>query len=224
MKTKKIFFIAFSLAILIGIAGCAPNDTGLNTNTDRLTTQTRINRNRNWNINNDNDFGDLDGGFDVRDTRNNNNTNLNNGMVRRNGTNNQNNLNNNQNTTANDLARKIATLPEVRNASVVLNNDTCLVGVELDNNTTTTANISSALRNKIEDMVEDSTNVDSEDISITADPNLLTRIQSLSQRMTTNVGNTVGNDVRDFTDDIEDIIRAIVPGNGNGNRNTINNR
>lgn len=215
MKTKKILFVTLCLVILIGIAACAPNDTGFDNN--RLSTQTRINRNRNWNINNDEDFGTLDNGINNRLNTNVNNgfdTNnrLNNGMVRRSNNNNV----NNQNTTATSLARKIATLPEVRNASVVLTDDTCLVGIQLDNNTTTTANISTALREKIEGMVEDNTNIRGENVSITADPNLLTRIQSLSQEMTTNVG----NDLRDFTDDIEDIIRAIVPGNGNGNIRT----
>lgn len=205
MKTNKIIFFAFSLAILIGIAGCAPNDTGLN-NTDRLTTQTRINNNRNWNNRWDTDFDDFE-----NDISNNRNINLNNGIIRGNG--NGNGIGNNDNGISAELAKKISALPEVKSSSVVLTDDTCLVGVNLNGNN---INISSALRQKIENIVTDTTNIRTEDVRITADPDLLTRIQGISQQMTTNVG----NDIRDFTDDIEDIIRAIVP--GTQNRRNIN--
>jgi YhcN/YlaJ family sporulation lipoprotein len=231
MKKNKILVIAISIAVLVGIAGCTPQDTGLNNTNNRLTTQVRDNRN--VGMNNDDLLGMDNGG------------NLNNGMTRDTRSNtmttNIGDLNNN----ANLIARRIGALPEVNKASVVLTNDNALIGVSLSGSTnvnnrvdttenigttnnvgTTDANnnttISSALRERIERIVRDTANFNVENISITADPNLYTRIQGISRNMT----NTVGNDVNNFTNDIEDIIRSIVPGtrtNTNTN-NTILNR
>ena len=105
MKTKKIYAIAFSLAILVLAVGCTPNNTGLNNNQDRLSTQTRINRD--WNLNNEMGVDDLDTRLNDGITNNQNNginNNLNNGMVRNNK--NINNMNN-QNAKANKLADEI---------------------------------------------------------------------------------------------------------------------
>ncbi len=228
MKLKKLTIIAFGLVILISMSACGPQDTGLDNNLNRMSTQTRVNQNRvntNWNNNDrmiDNlDKSNLDNGAS--------NTNLNKGMVRNNRmTTSLGNLN----TNAKDLAQKIGDLPEVDKASVVIHNNTALVGVKLkgsNNNDTLnnnrlntsvnnadTNNISTALRNKIEKMVKDETNI--ENVSITSDPNLITRINNISTGMT----NQVGNDIRDFTDDIEDLIRDIVPGNSRVNGLNIN--
>lgn len=203
MKTKKFFVIAVGLAILISLAGCSPQDTGLNN--DRLSTQTRVNNNWSRDDRNGMNNTNLDTGL--------NDNNLNNGMVRNNMNTNNNRMTTslgNLNTSANDLARKIGALPEVDKASVVLTDDTCLVGVDLEG-TANTTNISTALRNKIEKMVEDSTNINKNDISITADPDLITRIRSISTNMS---NSTVGNDLNDFGDDIQQLIRDIIPGRG----------
>src|SRR5690554_5323124 len=113
MKKNKLLVIAISIAVLVGIAGCAPQDTGLNNTNNRLTTQTRIGRdwdfNRNFN-NNDNIFGN--------DSLNDGN--LNNGMSRDTRFNTMSTSLGNLNNTANTLARKIGALPEVDKASVVL--------------------------------------------------------------------------------------------------------
>ncbi|TJX16306.1 hypothetical protein E9840_01030 [Tissierella creatinini] len=217
MKLKKLTIISFGLVILISMIACAPQDTGLDNNLNRMSTQTRVNQNRvntNWN-NDDRMIDNLD------------KSNLDNGMVRNNRmTTSLGKLN----TNAKDLAKKISDLPEVDKASVVLHNDTALVGVKLKGNNNNTLNnnrlntsvnnvnnnISTALRNKIENMVKDETNV--ENVSITSDPNLITRINNISTGMT----NQVGNDIRDFTDDIEDLIRDIVPGNSRVNDVNIN--
>lgn len=195
MKNKKIIFMAFSLAIFVLAIGCTTNDTGLNNTRDRLSTQTRINRD--WNFNNDMGMDNLDTRFNDGTTNN-----LNNGMVR-----NNNNLNNtnNQNTKANKLANEIAKIPEVEDATVVLNNDSCIVGVELNNNNNNNNNISASLRNRIEKIVKKLNNIPTENISITADPDLLDRITDLSE----NMADTVGNDFKEFTNDIEDLINDI---------------
>lgn len=216
MKTKKILVIALGLVVLTSLAACAPRDTGLNNNLDRMSTQTRINQNTNWDNLNGNGMDNTMNDFNT------NTTNLNNGMMRNNMTTSMSNMN----TKASTLARKIGALPEVDKASVVLTNDTALVGVDLKgsnmnntnlstnlSNTSNNGNISSALRTKIEKMVNDEVNV--KDVSITADPNLTTRIRNISSGMT----NQVGNDMNSFTNDIEQLIRDIVPG-GSGTRRT----
>lgn len=211
MKTKKLIVIALGLVILTSLAACTPRDTGLNNNLDRMSTQTRINQNTNWDNLNGNGMDSM-----MNDGFNTNTTNLNNGMMRNNMTTSMGNLN----TKASTLARKIGALPEVDRASVVLTSDTALVGVDLkgsntnntnlstnlSNTTTNNGNISSALRTKIEKMVKDEVNV--KDVSITADPNLTTRIRNISSGMI----NQVGNDMNTFTNDIEQLIRDIVPG------------
>ncbi|MDD2447824.1 MAG: YhcN/YlaJ family sporulation lipoprotein, partial [Tissierellia bacterium] len=183
MKTKKIYAIAFSLAILVLAVGCTPNNTGLNNNQDRLSTQTRINRD--WNLNNEMGVDDLDTRLNDGITNNQNNginNNLNNGMVRNNK--NINNMNN-QNAKANKLADEIANIPEVENANVVLNNNSCIVGVDLTNNNN---NLTTSLRNRIRNIVKDSTNVSTDNISITTDPDLIERVTSLSEDMANTVG------------------------------------
>lgn len=215
MKNKKYTILALSLVVLLSVAACAPQDTGFN-NQNRLQTrvnQNRLNENTNWN--NDGNGRMIDN-LGNNTTNGTNNNNLNNGMVRNNRmTTSLGNLN----TQANEVSRKIAALPEVQDCSVVLHNNKALVGVDLNNNKNTTnnnTNLSTSLRNKIEKIVKDNTNI--QDVSITADPSMNTRIRNISTGMT----NQVGNDVRDFTNDIEQLIRDIVPGGRRTNTNMMN--
>lgn len=219
MKLNKIKFIALGLIILVAVAGCAPTDTGMNTR-NRLSTQTRIRNNgfdngwnTGWNTNNrlntnlsGTNIGD---NFDNRNMDNLNglnNTNLNNGMTRRN--NNFTTSLGNLSTTANNLARRIAALPEVEDASVVLTNDTAIVGCNLRGNTQGT--MTTALRQKIENIVR-SSNRNIDRVSITSDPDLFTRIRNMS----TDIRN--GGVMNTIENDIEDLIRRITP-NTNINR------
>lgn len=235
MKTKKLIVIALGLAVMIGIAGCTPQDTGFNNNTDRLSTQTRINQNNAWDDNGmngmtdntlngtgTNDLGMNSPGLNGNGMNGNgmNNDNLNNGMTRNNRlTTSLGNLN----TNASNLARKIGNLPEVNKASVVLTNDTCLVGVDLKgNNGTNGDNVGTALRQKIESMVKDSTNNGITEVSITSDPDMFSRIRTMSNNMNNNNGNGIGNEI---TNDIEELIRDITPnGMNRTNRTNMNNR
>lgn len=219
MKKNKLIYFSMALAVLFTVSGCAnPKDTGMNNNLDRYSTQTRIgNRNNNdnmWDTGLDdgmNNMGNMmemnNMGTDWNDT-----TNLNNGMVRN--TRMTTSLGN-LNTNANDLAKKISALPEVNSASVVVTDNTCLVGVDLNNNTKNNNNntaINTDLRNRIEKIIKDNGNINATDIRITSDPNLLTRIKNIS----TNIGNGAVNTIETIGDDIEDIIRSIVnPGRVN---------
>ena len=217
MKTKKLVVIAIGVAILIGIAGCTPQDTGLNDN-NRLNT--RINQNNSWDdngMNGMNDNGMTGNGLDNtgNNTGMNGMDNLNNGMTRNNRmTTSLGNLN----TNASEIARKIGNLPEVDSASVVLTNDTAVVGVDLKG-TNANNNIGTALRQKIEKMVKDETNNEITEVSITSDPDLFTRIRTMSTNMNNKNQGTMGNQIMN---DIEQLIRDITP---NGmNRTNMNNR
>lgn len=222
MKKNKLIYFSMALAVLFTVSGCTtPKDTGMNNNLDRYSTQTRIgNRNNNdnmWDTGLDDGMDNMGNMMEMNNmgTNWNNTTNLNNGMVRNNRmTTSLGNLN----TNANDLAKKISALPEVNSASVVVTDNTCLVGVDLNNNNNNNNNnntnnaINDDLRNRIEKIVRDNGNINAADIRITSDPNLLTRIKNIS----TNIGNGAANTIETIGDDIEDIIRSIVnPGRVN---------
>lgn len=225
MKINKITFLTFVLVTILAVTGCTTNDTGLNTRDRNLSTQTRINDTR-WNTDNnlnrnldnfgqdgmwDNNMNSTDqgrnnlSGTNSNDNLTNNrlNNNLNNGMTRPNNnlSTSMGNLTNN----ANDIARKIADLPEVDRASVVLTNDTALIGCNLRGNTQGT--MTTALRQKIENIVKDRANV--QNVSITTDPDLYNRIDTMSN----NIGN--GNPIEGFAEEIRDLVRRITPGTNN---------
>jgi len=107
---------------------------------------------------------------------------------------------------AKDLAKQIADLPEVDKASVVVTDDTALVGCQLRGDTQDT--MTTSLRNKIEDIVKKS-NKNIKDVSITTDPDLYGRIKGIANDMGT------GNPIEGFTNEIKDIIRNITPGTRN---------
>lgn len=209
MKINKIKILAFVLIILVAVVGCTPNDTGMNTRNRNLSTQTRINDTR-WDTDRDNlnNMGQNDMWNNGRNYLNQNDmTNndwengLNNGMTRpNNNINARGDLNNN----ANDIARKIADLPEVDKASVVLTNDTALVGCSLRGSTQGT--MTTSLRQKIKKIVKDTT-ANITNVSITTDPNLYNRIQTMSN----DIGN--GNPIEGFAEEVRDLIRRITPNN-----------
>ncbi|MEW8973211.1 MAG: YhcN/YlaJ family sporulation lipoprotein [Tissierellaceae bacterium] len=227
MKKIKIEFLAFAILVLVSMVGCTPNDTNMNVRDRNLSTQTRINNTR-WNVGQDNlnrnldnvgqnrilnDVGQNDtwnNGRNFLNTDDNITNNLNNGMTRPNNNITNNNITNNNNLTnnANEIARRIADLPEVDKASVVLTNDTALVGCNLRG--TTQGTMTNALRNKIENIVRDTTN-NIQNVSVTTDPNLYNRIQTISN----NIGN--GNPIEGFAEEVRDLIRRITP---NMNTNT----
>ncbi|MBC8590659.1 YhcN/YlaJ family sporulation lipoprotein [Wansuia hejianensis] len=215
MKAKKFNLIVLGLILVLVLGACTPNDTNVNDRNRNLSNQTRVRDNRNNTGTNTNNKNDLIGqnntdnndwnGNNMLDNNLNDNldNDLNNGMTR------PNNLSNNlvgKNVNANDLARKISDLPEVDKASVVVTNDTVLVGANLRGNTQGT--MTTDLRKKIENIVRD-TNTNFSNISITTDPDLYDRIQTMSD----NIGN--GNPIEGFAEEIRDIIRNITPGTPN---------
>lgn len=212
----KIKLLGLSLILLVSVmAGCAPG----NTNMRNMSTQTRLNDNANnrWMDN---------APFDTRNRLNTNlnngmlrnNTNLNNGMVRdntpmtndslrdnvnfNNGMLNNTNISNNTNLSnrATAIAKRVEALPEVTDASVVINGNTAIVGCDVKGNANNT--ISTSLRQKIEAAVRVA-DKDIRNISITADPTISTRLRTMSRDIES------GNPLSNFAKDIEDILRRI---------------
>ena len=122
-------------------------------------------------------------------------------------------LGNLNNENSEDLSRQISDLPEVNEASVVINDNRAIVGIELRNNQRQTE-ISSALRNRIEDMVMD-VNRDIDEVSITADGEIYDRIQTMSNDM---LKDTRGNFFETIGSQFDDLIDAITPNLNNRNR------
>lgn len=204
LKINKSYTLVLALALVftLAIVGCTPtNDTGM-TNRNRLTTQTRLNDWDNSGTNN----GIFDDGLGLNDGMNMDN--LNNGMTRPRTSNNSSTNFGNMGTSANEIAEKISQLPEVDRASVVISDDTAIVGCSLRGNTQGT--MTNALRQKIRGIVNESVDIDN--VSITTDPDMTSRIRNMSTSI------LQGNPVEEFAEDIRELIRDITP-NTNINNN-----
>lgn len=199
MDNLKIkYFSLFTLLLILSLVlvACSQplgDDTGGLYDRNRLTTQTRIgDRDNNF----DDGLGSQNGLFG-----NDTNDNLNQGMTRSNQTNNFGNMG----TQANEIANKIADLPEVSNASVVISDDTALVGLTLRGNTQGT--MTNALRQKIRGIVQDSTDIDN--VSITTDAGMTRRIKNMSTSI------LQGNPIENFADEVRKLIDDITPNTNN---------
>jgi len=193
LKNNKIKYIALSLILLIAVAGCTPT----NTNMRNLGTQTRLNDNR-WFNTRDRLNTNLNTGMDT-------DLNLNNEMVRFDTNNpNTNNITNGQlssmSNRANIIAQRVEALPEVNRATVLINGNRAIVGVDVRGDLTNT--IDANLRNRIEAAVK-AADRNIRTVSITSDPTLMTRIRNLSTQI--NNGNIISN----FADEFEDLLRRI---------------
>lgn len=193
MKNNKIKYIALSLILLIAVAGCTPT----NTNMRNLGTQTRLNDNR-WFNTRDRLNTNLNTGMDT-------DLNLNSEMVRFDTNNpNTNNITNGQlssmSNRANIIAQRVEALPEVNRATVLINGNRAIVGVDVRGDLTNT--IDANLRNRIEAAVK-AADRNIRTVSITSDPTLMTRIRNLSTQI--NNGNIISN----FADEFEDLLRRI---------------
>lgn len=221
MKINKFRFIALGLVLLLGLVACAPADTGLDNRQRRLTTQTRIGdgarrdsgtnsqENDYPNVGQDNmidrdgllgqDNNLMDNSMGLGNRRDNLNTDLNDGMTR---PNQDTNLTGDRGRGSEEIAKKISDLPEIDKASVVINNDTALVGCKLRGDTQGT--MTTTLRDKIERIVRD-TDSNIKNVSITTEPDLYKRIKTMATDLDR------GNPVEDFADEIRDLIRRITP-------------
>lgn len=206
MKKNKIKILAIGLVILIALVGCTPKTNDMTSRNNRLSTQTRISENNGWTRdnmntgwnNNDMNMGMNNGLGDNVNNINPMNNDLNNGMTRTNNTNMSTSIGN-MSQNASEIAKKISALPEVNSAQVVLTNDTAVVGCNLRG--TTQGTMTNALRQKIEKIVKDNSNITK--VSVTSDPELYKRIQ------TTSTGIGSGKITDTITNDINDLIKRI---------------
>lgn len=218
MKIKKYsIVIALAMSLLLVFTACAVDDTG-NENARRNNMDNAGNNMNNTipgdmtgdgfqNENPDRNAGGTDEGL---------NQNQNTGMTRPGRlTTSLGNLNNEN---SENLSRQISDLPEVNEASVVINDNRAVVGIQLTNNQRQNE-ISSALRNRIEDMVRD-TNREIDDVSITADDEIYGRIETMSNEM---LNDTSGNFFQTIGNQFDELIDAITP-NLNNNRTTTPSR
>lgn len=218
MKKNIIRILVLSLILVVWVTGCAPANPKLR----NLSNQTRLNDNTNNRLMDNNSLNTND----RLNTNLNNrlNTNLNNGMVRdndfMNNSTNKNNMmigngtnmnsglntanNGNISSRANAIAKRVAALPEITSASVLINGNTAIVGCDVKGSTNN--NLSANLKQKIEAAVKVA-DKNIKQVSITSDPSIHTRIKT----MTTNINN--GNPISTFARDIEDILRRITTPN-----------
>lgn len=217
MKVKKLNFFALVLILSFMVVACRPaeniDDTGMDNRNRRLTTQTRIgdrtgNDDTGLNDGLNNDLNNMNNGLNdnINGGMYDNYNGLNNGMTR---PNDNNNNFGNMATRANEIASEINDLPEVDEASVVISDDTALVGCSLRGDTQGT--MTNALRQKIRGIVKEHAD-DIENVSVTTDPDMTDRINNMSNSI------FQGNPIEGFADEIRDLIRDITP---NTNNNTI---
>jgi YhcN/YlaJ family sporulation lipoprotein len=103
---------------------------------------------------------------------------------------------------ADTIARKVANLPEVNNASVVLSDKTAIVGCSIKNNVK--GSMTTDLKHRIEKTVKDA-DKNIQHVSVTADPDLYTRIQTMARDIGT------GRPIQGFATEIQEILRRITP-------------
>ncbi len=197
MKKNKILLITFILLIAVFPIGCAarPNNraqTRLGVDREELGLRrdnNMINRDRlNTNIRNlDDDMIDRDvNDFDMRD----------NDRMGRN-----NNLNEDTRK-AREIAKKIERLDNVDRAYVLISGNTAIVGIDMDRNVE--GQITRDLKDRIEKIVKDTKN-DIENVSVTADPDLFTRIRNMAEDIVN------GRPISGFAEEFEEILRRINP-------------
>lgn len=215
MKIKKLSVLVLAIALL-AVTACAQDNTGNDSaRNNNLDTWDRTNTNTSIpddmtgdGFQGQNRTGTGTSGNQNTTTQDNApNNRLNSGMTRPGRlTTSLGNLNN-QN--SEELARQISDLPEVERASVIVNENRAIVGIELRNNQRQTE-ISSALRNRIEDMVKD-VNEEIDEVSITADGEIYDRIDT----MATDMLDYDGNFFEEMGNAFDDLLDAITP---NSNR------
>jgi len=210
LKKNKITLLAFVLTLVMATIGCTATRprTPMNQNTQNRigldTPNDNIARRRNLNMM----------GMDRRNMDNITDLNPNtpNNTVRRNigvGPNTATDLTgrdrrdtNNMWTRANSIAKRVANLNEVNNCSVLLSGNTAIVGVDIKNN------IEGRLTNDLKDKIAKTVrNADQsiKNVSITADPDLFTRISNTANDIGT------GKPISGFTREFQEILRRINP-------------
>jgi YhcN/YlaJ family sporulation lipoprotein len=233
LKNNKFKLLGLSLVIAMAVAGC--NTRGTNYRNMSTQARLNGNVNNRWMDNMDNTGLNtrdrLNTSVNDGTVRNNNlsngmvrNNNLSNGMVRNNAglfnngspntpmtydslrdTTITDNNTTNMSSRAAAIAKRVADLPEVNDASVVIHENTALVGCDIRDNATNNATntISNSLRQRIEAAVKVA-DKNIKNVSITSEPTVYNRIRTISTNVYDN-----GNPISGFADEIRDMINRI---------------
>ena len=192
MKNKNILLVvSIMLMISVFAIGCTPaerpvpettpNQQNMNNN-NRTTTDNTVPRSNDTTNNT---------------TLDNNNMNTNDRMDQTNGT------NGDLSTRADKIENAVTKLDEVNSATVVITENTALIGINMTSGTK--GSLNTEIKKKVEDAVK---NADKEidRVSVTADPDLFTRIENVAEDIAS------GKPLSGFGQEIEEIIRRITPG------------
>lgn len=204
MKKNKFFILIFALALLILTIGCSPAKPQRPMGTETRIGDNIVNNKAKRNNNNmmNIDRRNMDNVTDITPN------------VRRNQVDpspktttditgrKDLDVTSNMATRANDLAQKIANLKEINNASVLISGNSCIVGVDIKDNIS--GQMTKDLKQKIQRIVRNTDN-SIKNISVTADPDLFTRISN----MATDIAN--GKPISGFGKEFEEILRRITP-------------
>lgn len=201
MKKNKIWLLTFILLISILTVACTAesnNRTQTRLGVDRENLDIRRDNITNRNTADNNSLRNMNKNMDNmidRDINNFNNTN--NDTIGRN-----NNNSNNNAEKADKIAERIKKLSNIENASVLISGNTAIVGVDIKNNVE--GQLTKDLKQRIENIVKKADN-DIENVSITADPDLFTRISNMAEDITN------GRPISGFAEQFEEILRRIAP-------------
>lgn len=211
MKNKNIILsVCIILALSLLIGGCNPAQRPEAPREPVPNQQNNIDRNRVTNDNNiprtdlgqPRDNGMLtDNNRPIVDNRNMDNRDLDNRDLD-NRTMDNRTTTDNMNSRADRIIREVEDIRDVRRATVVITDRTALVGVDLTSGTK--GEVNSAIRDQIEDAVK-RVDRDINRVSITADPDLFTRIGNMAR----DIGR--GRPLSGFGTEIEEIMRRITP-------------
>ncbi len=105
-------------------------------------------------------------------------------------------------TRAHTIAQRVSNLNEVNKCSVVITDSTALVGIDMKNNAE--GRMTTELKQRIETVVKNTDNAINH-VSVTADPDLYTRISN----MVTDIER--GKPISGFAGEIKEILRRITP-------------
>lgn len=205
MKNKNMLLIACILLIVsVAVLGCTP--------TERPVPETTPNQqDMNNRTTTDNNVpstdrmvpGDNRMLTDDRMTPNNNNMNMDTRMETDNTLDTNDGMTGDLAARADKIASEITKHNEVRSATVVITENTALVGVNLTSGTK--GELNTEIKKQIEDTVKKADNK-IERVSVTADPDLFTRIENIAK----DIGQ--GRPLSGFGQEVEEIIRRITPG------------
>jgi len=104
---------------------------------------------------------------------------------------------------ADRIEDEVTKLEEVKSATVIITENTALVGINLTSGTK--GDLNTEIKKQVEDAVEKA-DKDIDRVSVTADPDLFTRIENIAR----DIGQ--GRPLSGFGQEVEEIIRRITPG------------